>query len=490
MSWLTSWRRQDSNSKDAWGYRFQWTEDHKSPKQYDHLKYTYDTLGEECVNILDELYPAQKSPQRYPEAQQQQEQQYSKQDGSYPSSEKGTTNPPKRDLYVLLRDHHKENEKLQQLWDEVTTVPSWVDWDQISQGQEVFYRYGAAVITGLAYQSLLGGTGSSRVSEVLARTGGFSIKTVRNRLLETTQHILQCTSSLSSIKPGGDGFASSVRVRLLHSIVRRRILQLATSHPSYYSVEKNGVPINDLDSIGTIAVFSSTIIWQSLPRQGIFLREQEISAYIAFWRLVAHYVGAPTEFFSTPAKAKAIMESLYLYEIAPSPTSKLHARNIIRALENTPPAYASRAYLEVNTRWLNGNQLSDALDIGKPHIYYWALTAGQCVLYMILCYTCRLFPALDRHQINSFRKILWYVVESKEWGLGSPSAFDFKYIPGYGRCTKDEGDVEERNSTVFWTADRSSGAMLFVILFIICLSIFSWCKAAAWIWREAIILTK
>lgn len=134
--------------------------------------------------------------------------------------------------------------------------------------------------------------GATRVVETLARTGGFSTKVARHRLFETTQHILECTRSLESIQPGGSGQASSIRVRLLHAAVRQRIMKLAKDRPNYYSVEKWGVPINDLDCIATIGTFSATLIWISFPRQGIWLREQEIRDYIALWRLIAHYTGS------------------------------------------------------------------------------------------------------------------------------------------------------------------------------------------------------
>ena len=122
--------------------------------------------------------------------------------------------------------------------------------------------------------------GAGRITEVLARTGGFSTKVAKHRLYETTQHILQVTKSLESIKPGGAGHQSSVRVRLLHAAVRRRIMKLAAEKPSYYSVEEFGIPINDLDSIATISTFSSTLIWLGFPRQGIFLRQQETEEYV------------------------------------------------------------------------------------------------------------------------------------------------------------------------------------------------------------------
>lgn len=461
--------KQNNGTREAWGDTFQWTADHQTPEQYNHLKYTCDTLAEDCLTILHELSRSQDLNRNGQEQEKDAKDSTGHQESELPLPR------PKDDLYLLLRDHHQENETLQQLWDQVNTVPEWVDWDQIERGQKVFYRYGAATITGLTYQSLLGGMAGSRVAEVLARTGGFNIKNLRRRLLETTQFNIQCTTDLASIKPGGDGFASCLRVRLLHATVRRRILQITSLHPSYYSVEENGLPINDLDCIGTIAVFSATIIWQSLPRQGIFLRPQEVHDYLALWRLVAHYMGTPTECFSTPAKAKAIMESLYLYEYTPSPTSRLHAGNIIQALENTAPVYASRSYLTANARWLNGDQLADALGLDRPGLYYRALTAGQCITYMAICYTCRAIPALDRMQINAFRRRFWSVVESPEWGLGGLTSFKFTYVPEYGRRTRDPQEAapaperaNEKAKMVFWTADRKS---LLTLVFVVVVSL-------------------
>jgi hypothetical protein len=59
-------------------------------------------------------------------------------------------------------------------------------------------------------------------------------------------------------------------------------MKLAKERPEYYSVEKFGIPINDLDSIGTIVTFSASLIWVGFPRQGIWMRQQEILVSHAF----------------------------------------------------------------------------------------------------------------------------------------------------------------------------------------------------------------
>ena len=240
---------------------------------------------------------------------------------------------------------------------------------------------------------------SNRVVETLARTGGFNTKIARHRFFETFQHVLECTKSLSDIQPGGAGHTSTVRVRLLHASVRRRIMKLTESRPQYYDHQAFGTPINDLDCIQAIGTYSSNLMFLQLPRQKIYPRKQEVEDYIALFRYIAHIVGTPTEAYESPRKAKAWMESIMLTEIDPSETSKILANNIIKCLENTPPVYLSKDFLEVGTRWLNGKDLSDGLGIGNPGYYYWALMAGQCWLSKLVAYTARAIPWLDELQI-------------------------------------------------------------------------------------------
>ncbi|KAE9375734.1 hypothetical protein N431DRAFT_543207 [Stipitochalara longipes BDJ] len=437
MSWPNPFLRKDENSRHCWGYDFQWTPQHMTPAEMYPLKYSYDMLGEQCLDILDSISPPGPGQQ-------------------LPRNRSRTDTSPdvKRDLYALLRDNASKDGTLGCLWDEVNTIPDWVDWAQIARGQDVFYRYGGVALTALAYQSLLGGMGAARVTEVLARTGGFSTKVAKARMYETTQHILQVTSSLDSIKPGGAGQASSIRVRLLHAAVRRRIVKLSKEKPEYYSVEKFGIPINDLDSVGTIITFSAALIWLSFPRQGIWMRQQEILDYLALWRLVAHYIGTPTEYFETPERAKSMMESLLISEIRPSETSKVLANNIILSLQGQPPAYASRDFLVASARWLNGDELADALGLSRPSLYYKALVVGQCIFFMCICYTYRSIPYLDRRKVKALRRIFYQViVENKAHGLGEETNFEFKYIPNFDTTTSmgeyvfglKESGVERRN---------------------------------------------
>ncbi|SNX84835.1 uncharacterized protein MEPE_03544 [Melanopsichium pennsylvanicum] len=224
----------------------------------------------------------------------------------------------------------------------------------LRRGQDVFYRYAGPILTVLLHFSLAGGFASPRITEVLKQTaylvptasangkvaratGTASLPTIDdlkrvfnldkpradrtwNRLLETTQFVLdvvECAGSLcppsSTTTPltgspsaanaglpppekGGEGWQSAVRVRLLHTNVRSRVLKLAekqrngTTSGTAYNLEKNGVPINQEDMLGTLCAFSSAPL-AMLHRIGISPTAQERNDYIALWRHVGFYMG-------------------------------------------------------------------------------------------------------------------------------------------------------------------------------------------------------
>ncbi|KAL4936612.1 hypothetical protein BDV06DRAFT_233253 [Aspergillus oleicola] len=387
-----------------WDYNFEWTDKHRPGSELNPWIRTCDTLADEANGVLDDL-PAPEN------------------------------DPSKRDRYALLRNNHASHAKTKELWNQINTVPEWVDWAQIARGQDLFWRYLIPVTNALTFVSLLGGMGAIRVGEILSRTGGFGAKVVRRRLLETVQHTIQVNKSAESLKPGGEGHLASVRVRLLHSAVRRKIMSLVEQDPSYYDSENYGLPINDLDSFATINTFSSTVIWLGLPRQGVYLTKQEEEDYIAVWRLVAFYMGAPTEPFENASKAKIVSESLLVNEFEPTDTGRILARNIAIGLENTAPIYASLEYMDALTRLLNGDQLSDELHIPKTGLWHRALMWGYCFWVQVQAKTLPVLPGVDRYLIENRKKMFWKHLMDPNEGLGKETVFDFKYIPTLKRRT-------------------------------------------------------
>lgn len=135
-----------SDIREVWGHKFNWTPLHLSPEQLHPLKFTYDVLADECLNRLDAI-----SPPSHPGTIPRNSERVGGCCGGKTENEKGNEKKSaKRDLYALLKDNADKDEKLAELWREVTTVPEWVDWEQIERGQEIFYRYGGPALTAVS----------------------------------------------------------------------------------------------------------------------------------------------------------------------------------------------------------------------------------------------------------------------------------------------------------------------------------------------------
>jgi hypothetical protein len=392
-------------------YHFRWTNLHIPKGQMLPLQYEYDQLGSSVVEKLQNISQKQK------------------QDGYEAAS----------DMYTLLRDHHNEDPVLQTFWDEVHTVPDWVDWDQVARGQKFFYRYAMANIVGFALQGFVGeNTASASVVEILVRTGGFSIKTLRRRLLSTFQFILQVSESLESLHAGGAGHTSAIRVRLLHAAVRNRITKLAGTNPDYFDIENLGTPVNALDSIHSIATFCCNHMWLQLPQMGVYPREQEITDYIALYRYVAYLLGTHHNYFESTAKAKATMESMLVNELRLTPTSEIVCHNFVEFLKDLPPFNISAEFIEAGSRKLNGDNFCNALGMGKPGWYAYACFQGLCWLLRALAFLQQKSKKLDSKISTWFQQQLHNAIIYSKDGLSGGSKMRFKYIPQLNKYTGKE----------------------------------------------------
>lgn len=350
----------------------------------------------------------------------------------------GTTRA-RTDLYAILKDNHQNDETLAKFWNEVHAVPEWVDWAQLERGQNFFYRYAPANLMGFALQGFIGENSSaSGVVEVLVRTGGFSTRVLLRRLLETFQFVLQATKSLEAIKPGGEGHITTVRVRLLHSSVRQRIMKLVKSRPDYFDVGKYGVPVNKLDSIHSITTFACNHMWLQLPQMGVHPNQQEIADYIALFRYLGYVLGTPDHYFDTVPKAKAVMESMLIHELHVTPTSLIVGHNFVECLKDLPPFNVSSKFIEAGSRVLNGDELCDSLGLGRPGWYSYACFKGHCWLVQVLAFMQQNFPSLDYIVTKFWKDLLHEAVILSKGGLDGGSKFDFKYIPQVGRVTGRE----------------------------------------------------
>lgn len=398
-----------------WDIEFKWTTLHQTPAQLAPMRYTADQLADKAFselkiaskqNAYDALEAAVKAddPDKYPNC-------------------------------------HK-------LWTQVNTVPPWVDFDQISRGQDVFYRYAGAAFTGLLNDSLLGGFGARRISEVLVRTGSFGVESARRRLLQTTQWILDVMDNPDAVRVGAKGWKNTISVRLLHSHVRQRILGICESDPDYYDVKENGVPINDLHSLVTLTSFSSTLIDHTFPAMFVYLTKTQRDDYIALWRWLAYLIGTDDRYFVDADIARACLESILLAELWPDTDEHSHTRtllhNSISAIANQPPSNMSYDYICAQVRWLHGNEYCDALGLPQVSFYARFITASKVSFFLVMSALGHVIPGLDKRRIARIRPVLYnMVVKSKEVGLGDPVGFEMEWLPSLESLVKRAAPLTE-----------------------------------------------
>lgn len=144
----------DEKTRSKWGYTFQWTVNHISREAANPMRYEYDKLGAAALSRLQEI-----SIEDF-------------------RGEGKAINRGKVDHYALLQDKYPTDPVLSEFWHELHTVPAWVDWEQIARGQEFFYRYAVANITGFALQGFVG--------ENSVRLSASRLKLLRMFLLTST----------------------------------------------------------------------------------------------------------------------------------------------------------------------------------------------------------------------------------------------------------------------------------------------------------------
>ncbi|MDG3010592.1 DUF2236 domain-containing protein [Rhodococcus sp. D2-41] len=174
---------------------------------------------------------------------------------------------------------------------EVETVPDWVDRDRLRSAARVMRSGGADGLYIARDVALLGGYMFAGFNQTLLRTGALE-KGSNKRFAETSQWAIDVISD-GGLEPGGVGYRSTVRVRLIHAMVRRHIASMDDWDASAW-----GVPINQTDMAATLvgALVAPTVGGVGM---GIVNRPNEYEAVAHLTRYVGWLIGVQDEFLPT-----------------------------------------------------------------------------------------------------------------------------------------------------------------------------------------------
>lgn len=200
--------------------------------------------------------------------------------------------------------------------------PSWVDLDRVERGAVAYWRAGAVNLSlALTCGSLAFGYQSARLTRPLAATG--RLDRMAPRRLQETSDWLTRTTRPGALQPGGEGASATIRLRIVHALVRRHL-----SESSKWDSESWGVPISGRDVMLTgIGGFLVAPV-RALGDLGLRYSREELDAMTHQWRWISYLMGAPEDLLpDTFSEAGVIVDTALADDCEPTDDSKalMHA---------------------------------------------------------------------------------------------------------------------------------------------------------------------
>ena len=285
-------------------------------------------------------------------------------------------------------------------FDHVDNRPYWVDQTKIDYAVRVTARVGLfPSLTALSMFSLRGGYLASRADKTPVATGDLEAMAPR-RLAETLNWVVDVTAP-KALERFGRGFTSTLRVRLMHAMVRAGMAR----RPDW-DFDDWDFPVNQSTMAGTLMLFSLGNVLGS-QALGVQFSRRDKDALYHFWRYVGLLMGLHPELL--PADEADTWRLLWLqadYEFRPDEDSLRLGQALKSSLgplalgdSPHPAAAAGRAVatqiLCAYSRLMLGSANADALQLPDSKVAQVAV-AGLAATNFAVRYPMRIVPGLDR----------------------------------------------------------------------------------------------
>lgn len=224
-----------------------------------------------------------------------------------------------RDLLHILEapeDRIGEAPKaFRELLDVASAPPPWYEASLVDAGAKALWRFGSLQQSTL-YQSLIYGYQSPAFARSVAATGELTDSTL-NRLVRTGQWVAVATAP-GLMVPGRRGWSDTVRIRLIHAMVRHFCLTEAG-----WSVAEWGEPINQTYSALTISGGFLTLPLRVGKDLGIRYSRAELEAIAQLWRWIGWVIGVDEDLLHTNlADAQRLFDVANELNFEPDATSR------------------------------------------------------------------------------------------------------------------------------------------------------------------------
>lgn len=165
----------------------------------------------------------------------------------------------------------------------VDTDPAWLDRELVEEGVSFIHRTGLAGPYVLRDFALMGGYLLSGFNHALVMTGALN-KGAAQRIAETGKWWVDCTEH-GALERFGDGFKTTLKVRMVHAMVRRHLPE----RPEW-DISEWGLPVNQTDMLATYLAFGP-VMMVGMRALGIPITKHESKAVMHLWRYAGWLMG-------------------------------------------------------------------------------------------------------------------------------------------------------------------------------------------------------
>ena len=265
-------------------------------------------------------------------------------------------------------------EPLRDFFKQVEQRPDWVEEDLLTEGMRVCQLSGRPGIFALRDVALMGGYQAAALNQTLILTGALT-RGALHRVAETLSWWLDCTA-LGGMDPRKPGFKNTLRVRLVHSMVRRRVSKLPE-----WRMRVWGLPINQADMMGTYLGFSVAFLLGARVL-GVPFTAKESRAVMHLWRYIGWLMGVEERWLVDDEMAGRIL--LYQYTISQAPPDESSVQ-MGRALMDEPLHRPYAKFKKIRGQFVRARHLSiNRLFLGRAGMRALGLPKGVLPWYPLL----------------------------------------------------------------------------------------------------------
>ena len=255
---------------------------------------------------------------------------------------------------------------LKALFAALDDVPEWVDTRRIDRDSRYTSRYSLASGIVLGAASLVSGYANSAASRPLELTGRY-VENAGARTIEVGSWLMAVN------QPGGlerfsDGFELTVRVRIIHALVRADLARRADWDAAAW-----GVPICQAYVAYTLVEFT-LIPLRAMQQIGAPYLPHEVDAAYARWRYLGHLLGISPELLPRDEAEQERLEEIYLLtrpvvdDYCRSLVASINREFLVPEIEGVLPRRLGRhapTVVHALERLFLGDEIADELAI--PH---------------------------------------------------------------------------------------------------------------------------